>query len=76
MSDTTFFSGTTLQTSIVRTIGTRLLVLATAGCTVLREWRHNYISRRELALYSHHERNDLSFAAEVDSEIAKPFWKE
>jgi uncharacterized protein YjiS (DUF1127 family) len=52
-------------------------ILATAkmAVEVVREWRHRYRSRRELALYSYHERNDLWFAAEVDAEIAKPFWR-
>ena len=52
------------------------VVMATAkiAVEVVREWQHNYRSRRELAMYSHRERNDLSFAAGVDGEIAKPFW--
>jgi hypothetical protein len=31
--------------------------------------------RIELALYSHHERGDLGFAAELNAEIATPFWR-
>jgi uncharacterized protein YjiS (DUF1127 family) len=52
------------------------VVMATAkmAVEVMREWRHNYRSRRELAMYTHRERNDLSFAAGVDGEIAKQFW--
>jgi uncharacterized protein YjiS (DUF1127 family) len=42
---------------------------------VVREWRRRYRSRRELALYSLHERADLGFAAQLDFEIAKPFWR-
>jgi uncharacterized protein YjiS (DUF1127 family) len=42
---------------------------------VMREWRRRYRSRQELASYSSHERNDLRFAADVDAEISKPFWK-
>jgi uncharacterized protein YjiS (DUF1127 family) len=49
--------------------------MGTSASALIREWRHRYRSRRELALYSHYERNDLSFAADVDAEIAKPFWK-
>ena len=54
---------------------TAILTMAKTAIEVVRRWRHNYRSRRELAMYSHHERNDLSFAADVDAEIAKPFWK-
>jgi len=42
----------------------------------LRKWWHDYRSRKELATYSYSERSDLSFLTDVDSEIAKPFWKE
>jgi hypothetical protein len=52
-----------------------ILVMAKMAIEIVREWRHNYRSRRELAMYSHYERNDLHFAAEVDAEIAKPFWR-
>jgi uncharacterized protein YjiS (DUF1127 family) len=53
---------------------TVILAMARTVMDVVRTWHHNYRSRRELALYSYQERNDLSFAAEVDAEIAKPFW--
>jgi uncharacterized protein YjiS (DUF1127 family) len=43
---------------------------------VAREWRRRYRSRCELASYAHHERSDLGFAADLDAEIAKPFWRE
>jgi len=75
MSDATFFQSTAGQTAIATAAGKQLLKLATAGHAILREWRHNYRTRRELALYSRYERNDLSFATEVDAEIAKSFWK-
>ena len=52
-----------------------ILAMAKMIVEVVREWRHRYRSRQELAMYSHHERNDLSFATDVDAEIAKPFWK-
>jgi uncharacterized protein YjiS (DUF1127 family) len=54
---------------------TSILVMANTIVEIVREWRHRCRSRRELALYSYHERNDLSFAADVDAEIAKPFWR-
>lgn len=54
---------------------TVILAMARTVMDVVRTWHHNYRSRRELALYSYQERDDLSFAAEVDAEIAKPFWR-
>ena len=75
MSDTTFFQSPAGHTAIATAAGKKLLKLAVAGYAILREWRHNYRSRRELAAYSHHERKDLQFSAEVDAEIVKPFWR-
>ena len=54
---------------------TVILAMAKTVMEAVRNWHHNYRSRRELAMYPHHERNDLNFAAEVDAEIAKPFWR-
>jgi uncharacterized protein YjiS (DUF1127 family) len=53
------------------------LILATVRIVteVLREWRRRYRSRRELAQYAYHERNDLGCGADLDAEIAKPFWR-
>ena len=53
------------------------IVLATTRMMgeTIREWWHNYRSRQELASYSYSERSDLSFLTEIDSEVAKPFWK-
>jgi uncharacterized protein YjiS (DUF1127 family) len=42
---------------------------------LVREWWRRYRSRLELASYSHDQRKDLGFSADVDGEIAKPFWK-
>jgi len=75
MSDTVFFTQAASQASLAKSAGTRVLAFAAAICAVLREWRCRSRSRRELASYSYYERNDLSFAAEVDAEIGKPFWK-
>ena len=72
MSDTTFFQSAAGNTAIA---GKQLLKLTLAGYAILRDWRHNYRSRRELASYSRYERNDLQFSAEIDAEIAKPFWR-
>jgi uncharacterized protein YjiS (DUF1127 family) len=46
---------------------------AVLGIGLLYEWRRRVRSRRELAMYSYHERNDIRGAANVDIEIAKPF---
>jgi uncharacterized protein YjiS (DUF1127 family) len=48
---------------------------AKTAIETLREWRHNYRSRRELAMYSHRERSDLRFAGDVETEIQRPFWR-
>ena len=42
---------------------------------LVRDCWHRYRSRLELASYSHDQRKDLGFSADVDGEIAKPFWK-
>ena len=75
MSDTVFFTKTAPQAFLAKAAGTRILTFAAAARAVLKEWRHNYRSRRELAALSRYERHDLSFAGDVDAEIAKPFWK-
>jgi uncharacterized protein YjiS (DUF1127 family) len=54
---------------------TAIVTVAKTAIEVVRRWRQNYRSRRELAMYSHHERSDLNFACDVDAELAKPFWK-
>jgi len=41
---------------------------------LVREWCR-YRSRLELTSYSHDQRKDLGFSADVNGEIAKPFWK-
>ena len=74
MSDTVFFTRTAPQASPAKAAGAGILTFAVAACALVREWRHNYRSRQELALYSYQERSDLNFSANVDAEIAKPFW--
>lgn len=75
MSDTVFFTQTAHRASIAKAATSRARIIAAAAFATLREWRHNYRSRRELAMYSRHERYDLNFCGDVDAEIAKPFWK-
>jgi uncharacterized protein YjiS (DUF1127 family) len=74
MSDTVFFTGTAPHASSFKASAARIATLVESTCATLSEWRHRYRSRRELAQYSRHQRNDLCFSAEVDAEIAKPFW--
>jgi len=52
-----------------------IVTTARTAFEVLREWQRRHRSRQELALFSRHERNDLPFSGDVDTEIAKPFWK-
>ena len=63
------------QTSAVRATPNTLLLVIKATIGVAREWRRRYRSRCELASYAYYERSDLGFAAELDAEIAKPFWR-
>ena len=48
---------------------------ATRLWLLLREWHRRSRSRFELSNYSYHERADLGFAAELDAELSKPFWR-
>lgn len=57
-----------------KTTLTVILAIAKTVAEVIRTWRHNYRSRRELAMYSHDARSDLGYAVDIDAEIAKPFW--
>lgn len=72
MTDITYRSR---SASAENTTLTAILALAKAAVEVIREWRRRSRSRRELAMYSYHERNDLRGAADVDVEIAKSFWQ-
>jgi len=73
MSDTAFLTRSPLAAS--RTLASRVIATGTSACALIREWWRRYRSRQELALYSYDERRDLGFAANLDAEIAKPFWK-
>ena len=48
---------------------------ATGIWALLREWHRRSRSRFELSNYSYHERADLGYAAELDAELSKPFWR-
>ncbi len=53
----------------------RIPELARSLFATIREWRHRYRSRQELALYSYDQRRDLGYAPSIDAEIEKPFWR-
>jgi uncharacterized protein YjiS (DUF1127 family) len=49
--------------------------MGTAACALVSDWWHRYRSRLELASYSHEQRKDLGFSADLDHEIAKLLWR-
>jgi uncharacterized protein YjiS (DUF1127 family) len=75
MTDTIIYTQTTAEAPLATVIKSRILAIAAMTHATLREWRHNFRSRRELAMLSEFERYDLNFSGDVDAEIAKPFWK-
>jgi uncharacterized protein YjiS (DUF1127 family) len=56
-------------------MSTSFLAALKVAVAVVQDWRRRYRSRYELASYSQNERRDLGFAADLDAEIAKPFWR-
>jgi uncharacterized protein YjiS (DUF1127 family) len=74
MTDTIFSIQSPRHASALRTLAGTMDAMGTSYALV-REWWHRYRSRLELASYSHDQRKDLGFSADVDGEIAKPFWK-
>jgi uncharacterized protein YjiS (DUF1127 family) len=56
------------------TLACRAGTMGTAVCALVSEWWHRYRSRLELASYSHEQRKDLGFSADLDREIAKLLW--
>ena len=63
------------QTSRHGILASRLRAMGASAYALIREWRRRARSRLELASYSREERKDLGFAANLDAEIAKPFWR-
>jgi uncharacterized protein YjiS (DUF1127 family) len=72
MTDATLASRSPRHTS---TLANLVGAFAASVWALLREWRRRARSRWELSSYSYHERADLGFAAELDAELTKPFWK-
>jgi uncharacterized protein YjiS (DUF1127 family) len=58
-----------------RSLCVRLASIPTATVALVREWHRSQRSRLELASYSHDDRRDLGFAADLAAEISKRFWK-
>ena len=59
----------------IATFARRVVAAVLSVFAVVGEWRRRARSRAELAMYSQHERGDLGYAAELDAEIEKPFWR-
>jgi hypothetical protein len=59
----------------LRTLVSCAATMSTAAYALVSGCWHRYRSRLELASYSHAERKDLGFSAELDHEIGKLFWK-
>jgi uncharacterized protein YjiS (DUF1127 family) len=76
MSAATSLSHSPLHASRKKAFANAVGAMAISACEQVREWRRRSRSRRELALYSQEERSDLGFAADLDAEIAKPFWRQ
>ena len=74
MSDTFFWIQGPRHASPLGTLTGTMDAMSTSHALV-REWWRRYRSRIELASYSHDQRKDFGFSADVDGEIAKPFWK-
>ena len=74
MSDTIFPIQSPGHASPLRTLTGTMDAMGTSYALV-REWSRRYRSRLELASYLHDQRKDFGFSADVDGEIAKPFWK-
>jgi uncharacterized protein YjiS (DUF1127 family) len=74
MSDTIFRIQSSVHASPLRTLAGPVDAMG-ALYALVRAWWHRYRSRLELASYSHDQRKDLGFSANVNGEIAKPFWK-
>ena len=75
MSDTVLPSRSPSHVSPIRVLAIGIGTIATSACALIGEWRRRYRSRWELASYSFDQRNDLGFAVDLDTEIAKPFWR-
>ena len=75
MRDTVFPTRSPRHAFPLGTLASCIGAMGTAAYALVREWWHRYRSRLELASYSHDQRKDLGFSAEVDGEIAKPLWK-
>ena len=74
MSDTSFPIQSPGHASPLRTLAGTNDAMGKSYALV-REWWRRHRSRLQLASFSHDQRKDVGFSADVDGEIAKPFWK-
>ena len=75
MSDTVFPIRNSQHGFTLGTLASCAGTMGTAAYALVSEWWHRYRSRLELALYSHEQRKDLGFSADLDREITKLLWK-
>jgi uncharacterized protein YjiS (DUF1127 family) len=75
MSDIASFVRGPSRASPAGTLAGRIGAIGALAHAQIREWRRRCRSRWELASYSFDQRRDFGFAADLDAEIAKPFWK-
>lgn len=68
-------ASTHCRISTAKPMPTSILAALKIAVAALHEWRRRSRSRYELASYSYNERSDLGFAADLDAEIVKPFWR-
>jgi uncharacterized protein YjiS (DUF1127 family) len=71
MSDTTFPIQNAGHAALLRTLAGTMDGVG----SLVREWWRRYRSRFELSSYSYDQRKEFGFSADVDAEMAKPFWK-
>ena len=72
MTDATLASRSLHHVSILANLAG---AFAASIWALVREWHRRSRSRWELSNYAYHERADLGFAAELDTELTKPFWR-
>ena len=66
MSDTMFAIRTPQHDFPLGTLASCVGTMGTAAYALVSEWWHRYYSRLELASYSHEQRKDLGFSADLD----------
>jgi uncharacterized protein YjiS (DUF1127 family) len=75
MTDIAYQPCTPLCVSRIQIVMNGIGIATKSFFDAIREWRHRRRSRQELALYLCDHLPDLGYAASLDAEIEKPFWK-